>query len=320
MNDTIVVLVNGEVLANGQGSAISDQRENARVFAEGLKPILVSGQKVAVLHGNKPQIGFVLFRAEVASHVLHGIPLDVCGADTQGATGYMLSQAMMNVLLAEQLQRNVINTITQTVVDTKPQEEPALTAIGPWYDRERAEQYRSARGWVMLEDPGRGYRRAVPSLPPVEILEMESIKLMLDTGSIVIAGGGGGVPVARKGNQLQGLEAVVITEQVAGLFAKQLKARTMLMVVEKATKFIMARLSIDEKSRLTPAQLDEFLQKGKIESRTVRAQLTAASEFLHDGGELVVITTLDRLPYTLANNGGLWIGEPQVLLGSISDR
>src|SRR5512144_1190320 len=117
MKDTIVVLVNGEVLADGQGSGIPQQKKNAEFLAEALAPILTSEYQVVVMHGNKPQVGFVLFRSELASHILHAIPLDVCGADTQGATGYMLAQAFTNELEHRQVQRNVLAMMTQTLVD-----------------------------------------------------------------------------------------------------------------------------------------------------------------------------------------------------------
>lgn len=193
MGDTVVVLVNGEVLANGQGSRIADQRSNAKELAEGLLPLFQSNLKVAIMHGNKPQVGFVLFRSELASHVLHTIPLDVCGADTQGATGYMLSQAVMNVLSNHAIQRRVMCVLTQTLVDTsQPSEGVSVSAIGPWFDRDKAEQYRQTRGWTMIEDPGRGYRRAVPAYPAKEILEIEGVQQLVDDNNIVIAGGGGG--------------------------------------------------------------------------------------------------------------------------------
>lgn len=317
MSDTIVVLVNGEVLANGHGSSVPYQRENARELAEALAPILASNLKIAVLHGNKPQVGFVLFRSEIASHVLHAIPLDICGADTQGATGFILSQAFMNVLRKQNARRQVLCVMTQTLVDaTKPEVDKAVKTIGPWYDRDKAEQYRQTRGWVMLEEPGHGYRRAVPLLPPVEILEIEGIKPLVESGALVIAAGGGGIPVTynAQGN-LVGVEAVVETERVAIMMAHELKAETLLMVIEKDAKYIMSRLGVEKKTRLTPQELDDILLQETINSRTVRAQLKAASAFLHAGGKHVIVTTLRKLPQTLLQESGLWIGAGELSLG-----
>ena len=311
MSGTVVVLVNGEVLAKGQGSKISDQRLNAKMLSEGLYPLLASDLKLAVLHGNKPQVGFVLFRSELASHVLHAIPLDVCGADTQGATGYMLSQAFMNVLNQHQVKRAVMSILTQTLVDTShPEDSIPSKPIGPWFDRDKAEQYRQTRGWSMIEEPGRGYRRAVPSYPAKEILEFDAIQQVVQSGGIVIACGGGGIPVARnEQGVLNGIEAVIETEQIACLVARQLKANILLMVVENDDKFNLSGLSAETASHLSVEELDLFLANETINSTSVQNKLRAASQFLHSGGETVVITTLRGLPNTMTHQGGLRIGS-----------
>ncbi len=317
MSGTVVVLVNGEVLANGQGSTISNQRANAMMLAEGLLPLFASDTRVVVLHGNKPQVGFVLFRSELASHVLHGIPLDVCGADTQGATGFMLSQAFTNSLRRSGKRRRVMSVVTQTLVNTPPSGERQLRAIGPWYDRDKAEQYRQARGWTMIEEPGRGYRRAVPSLPPLEILEFEGIQQLVESGAIVIAAGGGGIPVVETANgDYEGIEAVVDTEQVACLVGRKLNAQMILSVVENDKKFVLSGFSAETKSHLSLEELDGILEHEKISSTTVFNKLKAASEFLHHGGRQVIITTLRKLPQTMANQSGLYIGpeKPGFLL------
>lgn len=311
MGDTVVVLVNGEVLANGQGSRISDQRGNAKELAESLLPLFRSRLKVAIMHGNKPQVGFVLFRSELASHVLHTIPLDVCGADTQGATGYMLSQAIMNVLSSHRIQRRVMCMLTQTLVDTsQPSEYVPVSAIGPWFDRDKAEQYRQTRAWTMIEDPGRGYRRAVPAYPPKEILEIDGVQQLVEENNIVIAGGGGGIPVVRNDNgEISGIEAVIETEQIACLMAQQLKARVLLSIIERDNKFILSGLSTEIRSHLSLEELDEIMVQGAFRSKSVQRLLDAASKFLHSGGEQVVVTTLRKLDDTLRKESGLWIGS-----------
>lgn len=310
MRDTIVVLVNGEVLTDGDGVTIPAQRANAVRLVNGLQSLLLSDLRIAILHGNKPQVGFVLLRSEIASHVLHTIPLDVCGADTQGATGYMLSQAMINLIQEQGSHRNVVSIVTQTLVQsTDPGEKESLKTIGPWYDRGKAETYRQTRGWTMLEEPGRGYRRSVPSLPPLEILEIQAIKQLVETNSIVIAAGGGGIPVIRNPQgKLEGIEAVVQTEAVAYILAQQLEAKILLMVVEADNKFTLARLTIEDLNHLNLDDLDTFLNQETIYSSSVRAKLNAASQFLHQGGELVIVTTLRKLSQTLEKKSGLWIG------------
>jgi len=310
MKDSVVILVNGEVFAGGPNSTIPDQLRNTKELAEGLFPILNSKMKVAILHGNKPQVGYVLFRSELASHVLHSIPLDVCGADTQGATGYMLSQSLMNVLNKHNSKRQVMCVLTQTVVDSNDAlfHQPAKS-IGPRFDRDKAEQHRQTRGWHIVEEPGFGYRRAVPAPPPLEIVEIDNIKQLVESGTIVVAAGGGGVPVVRKedGN-LEGVEAVVDTDQVACLLANALGAKVLLMVIEKDDKFVLSRLSTETNRHLSLQEVEELIAHETFEFNMVRAKLQASIKFLHGGGKQVIITTLQKLPSTLAKKSGLRIG------------
>jgi carbamate kinase len=312
MSGTVVALVSGEALADGRGATISDQKINAKELADGLLPLLNPGIKLAVLHGNKPQVGFVLFRSEVASHALHAIPLDVCGADTQGATGYMISQALRNTLNQHKIDRRVVCVLTQTLVESGDFDRAPLKAIGPWFDRDKAEQYRQARKWKIVEEPGRGYRRGVPSLPPLEIFEMAEIKSLVNAGKIVIAAGGGGIPVSRNSQGiLEGIEAVIDTEQVACMVAQEVKANVLLMIVDRDDKFIRSGLVMDRLNLISLSKLDEILGQETFQSGTVQSALRGASEFLHGGGEQVMITSLANLPKNLANKRGLRIGSPQ---------
>ncbi len=312
MSGTVVALVNGEALAGGHGSTIAEQKANARELADGLSPLLSAEIKLAVLHGNKPQVGFVLFRSEVASHALHAVPLDVCGADTQGATGYMISQALRNTLAHHQVDRQVVCLLTQTLIEAGSLDQAPLKAIGPWFDRDKAEQYRQSRKWKIVEEPGRGYRRAVPSLPPIKIFEMDAIKSLVDTGNIVIAAGGGGIPVKYSPQgALEGIEAVIDTEQVACMVAQEVNANILMMIVDRDDKFIRTGLVMDRPNVISLEKLDEILEQETIHSSTVQSSLRSASEFLHSGGEQVMISSLAKLPGNLANKSGLRIGSPR---------
>ena len=309
MSNTIVILVNGEVLAGSYGSTIKEQRDSARTLAEGLLPIISCDLKVAIMHGNKPQVGYVLFRSELASHVLHPIPLDICGADTQGATGYMLNQEIHGVLRENGCNRNIVTIVTQTIVNSDSKylnefDKP----IGPWMDFERAERRRQAYGWHIVEDPGYGFQRGVPSPPPIEIVEIEGIKQLVDSGMIVITAGGGGIPVvSREQGRLEGVEAVVDTDQVAGLLAQQLKAKAVLMVVDSDKKFIMSGISTEQYRRMSLLELENFLDTHTIHSDMVARKFNSIVQYLKVGGEQVVITTLRKLPEVFNRNSGLWI-------------
>lgn len=310
MKGTVVALVSGEALADGHGSTISAQLLNARDLADGLVPLLKADIKLAVMHGNKPQVGFVLFRSEVASHALHTIPLDVCGADTQGATGYMIAQALRNTMDLNKVERSVVCVLTQTLVEAGNLEQASLKAIGPWFDREKAEQYRQTRKWKIVEEPGRGYRRGVPSLPPVKIMEIDVIKALVDEGKIVIAAGGGGIPISYNAKgMLEGIEAVIDTERVACMVAQSVNANVLLLIVDRDDKFIRSGLMMDKLSVISLNELDEILQQEIIQSGTVQGALRAASEFLHKGGEQVMISSLGKLADNLINKRGLRIGS-----------
>jgi carbamate kinase len=309
MSETIVILVDGEVLADSRESTIEDQKGCAKVLAEGLLPILSSELKIAILHGNKPQVGYVLFRSELASHMLHPIPLDVCGADTQGATGYMLSQAILNELRMNKNKRHVMSVITQTVVSSDSENFKKIDKqIGPWMDYERAEQRRQLHGWQIVEESGYGFRRAVSSPPPIEILEIEGIKQLINSGTIVITAGGGGIPViVNDQGVLEGVEAVVDTDQVACMLAGQLGAKVMLMVVEHDSGFLSAGIGTGNYQSISRSQLEEMLTSNKIQSGFVRRKLSSAKEHLQSGGDQVIITTLRKLPATFRKESGLWI-------------
>lgn len=311
MSDNIVILVNGEVLADTKQSTIKDQKKNAGLLARELLPILKSDYNITLLHGNKPQVGYVLYRSELASHVLHQIPLDVCGADTQGATGYMLSQSLINTMRKNHCDRSVMSVMTQTVVDKNSQDynEPNKQ-IGPWMDKDRAEQRRQLYGWKITQEPGYGYRRVVPSPPPLEIVEIDGIRQLTQSGTIVVAAGGGGVPVKSDTNGLlEGLEVVVDTDHVASILAHQLKAETLLMIIEDDVKFLEAGLDRPDYCHLTFREFREMEKDVETSSSSVSRKLQSIKNYLNNGGNQVIVTTLRKLEPTLKKHSGLWIGD-----------
>lgn len=310
MTKTTVVLVNGEVLIDMPSPSIESQKQNATRLANGLTALLDSPDNLFIMHGNKPQIGAVLFRSEIASPILYPIPLDVCGADTQGATGYMLSQVITNTLKRLHVSRSVVSMVTQTLVDFSrdPNKNAERKAIGPWYDRSKADLYRQTRGWEIIEDQGHGYRRSVPLYHSVEVIEKNVILDLVNRGVVVIAAGGGGIPVVsdRQGN-LVGIEAVVDTEEVACSLARELAAETLLMVVENNNKFVISGLSVENKRVLTDQELEDIYTNTQIESSTVKSKIQAAIKFLRGGGREVIITTLLKLPDALKGEIGLFV-------------
>jgi len=314
MSERIVIMINGEVLAGTKTSTIKDQKINADLLAESLLPLLKSDQEIVLMHGNKPQVGYVLYRSELASHVLHQIPLDVCGADTQGATGYMLSQSLMNALRKSGCERSVMSIMTQTVVDKDSYDYQEYNKqIGPWFDKERAEQRRQLYGWTITQKPGYGYRRVVPSPPPLEIVEIDGIRQLTQSGTIVVAAGGGGIPVERnQDGLLKGLEVVVDTDHVASILAQKLEAETMLMIIEDDVKFLKAGLDHHDYRHLTFAEFEEMEDEDKTDSSSVKRKFQSIKNFLTNGGKQVIMTTLRKLESTLKKQSGLWIADEEI--------
>lgn len=310
MSETTVILVNGEALEDMDSPGISTQKEYIQRFAEGLTPLLESNKNLLIMHGNKPQVGFVLYRGEIASHILHPSPLDICGADTQGATGYMLSVAVLNELHKLHVERETFSIVTETRVDINSDTDThARKAIGPWFDRQRAEINHQTKGWEITEDPGYGYRRVVPYYKPIEILGINAIKSLVESGKIVIAAGGGGIPVAADENGiLNGIEAVIDTDAVASIIANELNAETLVMVVEGPQKFAKSNISIYEKNTMTLSQLEAMLQNGEINSSHVKNKIESAKNYLLQGPDrTVIITTIHFLNDTLLGKNGLTI-------------
>lgn len=311
MSETIVILVNGEALENMDSpGGIGTQKEYVQKFAEGLSPLLATSKNLFIMHGNKPQVGFVLYRGEIASHLIHPSPLDICGADTQGATGYMLSIAILNELRKLNIERETFSIITETRIDMDTDKNNLQKkAIGPWFDRQRADNYAQTKGWEILEDPGYGYRRVVPLYKPIEVLGVKAMKSLVESGNIVIAAGGGGIPVfVNRSGKLQGTESVIDTDAVAGIIANELDAETLVMVVEGPKKFAKSNISIFEKNSMKLSKLEEMLANGEITSGHVRNKIASARDYISAGSNRkVIIVPLHQLKDALNEKCGLQI-------------
>jgi len=297
MKESFVVLVEGEVLLNHRDRTFDEQYRNAFNLAEGLSGIIEDGSDLVLLCDNHPHVGYVLYRSELSSHLLHSVPLDVAIADSQGAIGYLLARAFTNMLLKHDVQRQVSSIFTQSLVDANHDvEQTPVRAIGPYFDRERAEQYRRTRGWTIVEEPGYGFRRAVHSLPPLEIIEMEEIKALVSRGNIVIAGGGGGIPVFHDENgELVGAEELVDPEATAFMMAKGIQADHLWMIVSRENGFLSNGIRLSTHNEMSLAQLEDLLQGGKIHSPSVLSKLSVADQFIRNGGKQVIFTTSSQL-------------------------
>ena len=307
----VVIAIGGNsLIRDGERGTVEEQLRNAGETCEAIASIVAAGYRVVVTHGNGPQVGDALLRSELAAAQVPPLPLDFCGAETQGSVGYVLQQMLGDALRRRGLSHPVVTVVTQVVVDandaafrkpTKP--------IGPFYTREEAEQRARELGWHIVEDAGRGFRRVVPSPEPREIVELVAIRQCLAGGAVVIAVGGGGIPVVRdteaSGGRLRGIEAVIDKDRASNLLATSLRAQVFLI----STSVDGVAMNYRQPSQrfldsLTVAEARRFLAQGHFPPGSMGPKIEAAIAFLENGGELVVITSPVGLAGALEGTSG----------------
>jgi carbamate kinase len=306
------------VLAVGGNSLIEDpkhvtvasQYEAARRTASHIVKLATEGHRIVIVHGNGPQVGFILRRAEFSRRILHTVPLDSCVADTQGAIGYNLQMAMYNEFTAAGLQRGVSTVVTQVEVD--PEDLSFIhpsKPIGTFMTKEDALFHEKTDGWQVVEDSGRGYRRVVPSPRPKRIVELETVRTLLDAGIIVIAAGGGGIPVtAGENGQLSGIEAVIDKDLAASLLAQQLHAD--LFVISTAVERVCLNYGTPQQQELdaiTRQQLIGFMTEGHFAPGSMLPKMQAVSEYIAETGKEGIITDPKHLYDAVTGAGGTHI-------------
>ena len=293
--DKLVVIAIGgnSLIKDPQHMSVFDQYRAAGETSDHIAAIIEEGFRVVIVHGNGPQVGFILLRSEMAKEVLHEVPLDTCGADTQGAIGYQISQNLDNELRRRGIDRPVIAVVTQVVVDgNDPGFETPAKPIGPFYSQESAEEHQKEEGWRMMEDSGRGWRRVVASPEPLQIVEEPVIRMLLQQDVVVVAGGGGGIPVLReRDGSLEGVAAVIDKDLTASLLAKNLGAGMLLI----STSIDRVAINFRQPNQLdldhvTVAEAREYMEAGHFAPGSMLPKINAAIDFLEHGGERVIIT------------------------------
>jgi carbamate kinase len=312
----IVAAIDGDLLVSGAvGSGIPGQKREIVRVVQSLSSLLRSNHELVLTHGNAPQVGYVLLRSEAASHIIHRVPLDVCGSDTQGATGYMLQQSILNWLRQASVNKEVCTLVTQVLVDeSDPDTDHPTRGVGPFYDREKAQAYASTHGWEFVLIPGYGYRRAVPSLMPKRIIEVNSIRSLLNKERIVICAGGGGIPVSyTPGGELYGLEVVVDKAFTTSLLAAQIEADGILFISIQARVEELLHKKMERSPIHFPPEYAESLlapQSGVDED--MHSKLLASRWFIQKGGKWVVITSPGYIRETPFDCGGILIEKESI--------
>ena len=310
MAKTALIAIGGNSLIRaGEKGTIAEQLANTRRTAESIVHIIRAGFHVVVTHGNGPQVGAALLRSEQAANQVYTHPLDVCDATTQGEIGYLLQQSLQAELAKVGLTTPVATVVTQVVVSpADPAMEHPTKPIGPFYSEREAHERRDRLGWTVVEDAARGYRRVVPSPEPLEIVEESVIRRLIDTGVLVIAVGGGGIPVVRRGRELHGVEAVIDKDRASALLAARLGTRHFIISTDADRVYVNYKRP-DQRplGRVTAAEVEGYYREGQFPPGNMGPKIESALRFLRDGGREVIITSYERLPDAVRGEAGTHI-------------
>jgi carbamate kinase len=307
---TLLLAVGGNSLIRaGEKGSVAEQLANARRTAAEIVGLIREGYRLIVTHGNGPQVGAALLRSERAASQVPGHPLDVCDASTQGEIGYLLQQSLINEMSRAGVRVPVVTVLTQCVVsaDDPAMQQPSKP-IGPFYSRVDAEERKRLLGWQIVEDAARGYRRIVPSPDPIEIVELEVIHDLVEDGVLVIACGGGGIPVIRSNGALQGVEAVIDKDRASALLAASLGVD--LFAISTDTDFVYLDYKKPTQRPLTyvtAAELEEYARAGHFPPGNMGPKVESVLRFLRQGGKEAVITSYQYLTRAVAGLAGTHI-------------
>jgi carbamate kinase len=292
-----VVAIGGNSLIKDKAhQTVEDQYLAAKATTRCIADMVEMGWEVAITHGNGPQVGFILRRSEIAHRVegMHEVPLDVCGADSQGAIGYALQQTLQNELYRRGVKKKVVTVITQVLIDsTDPAFKNPTKPIGGFMDEAEAQRRAQEMGWTVIEDSGRGWRRVVPSPMPKEIVELETVQTLLDVGIVTITVGGGGIPVYDRGDgDYLGTAAVIDKDYASSLLARELKAD--LLLISTAVEKVALNFGKPEQQwvdKITLAEARRFLAEGSHFGKgSMEPKIQAILWYLEAGGKEAIIT------------------------------
>jgi carbamate kinase len=308
MPKVVIAIGGNSLIPDADHKSVQDQYVAAAETDDHIASLVEQGWDVAISHGNGPQVGFILRRSELASSELHEIPLDYCGADTQGAIGYMLQQNLVNDFRQRGIRKNVATVVTQVEVDVN---DPAFKSpskpIGSFMEEDEAMRRRDNEGWDIKEDAGRGWRRVVASPAPKRIVELEVIQQLLDAGVVTIAVGGGGIPVvANESGDLEGIAAVIDKDLASALLASQVDAD--LLLISTAVEQVALNFGTPDQrwvDKFTLAEVKQYLEEGgHFAEGSMAPKMRAVVQFLEAGGKEALITNPQNIERAMAGETG----------------
>jgi carbamate kinase len=305
----LIAVGGNSLIRAGQKGSIPEQMENARQISRAIVTLLKDGLRLVVTHGNGPQVGAALLRSERAAGQVYEQGLDVCVAATQGEIGYILQQSMQREILDAGLRHHVAAVVTQVLVRADdPAFQNPTKPIGPFYSESVAEEKIRTLGWRMVEDASRGYRRVVPSPEPVEIIEAEAIRLIMKQGILVIATGGGGIPVIRANGCLKGVDAVIDKDRASMLLAEQLGVDLLVFSTDADHVYLDYRKPGQRALKNVVArEIRGHMEAGQFPPGSMGPKVEATLNFLEHGGKEAVITSLETLVEAVHGSAGTHI-------------
>ena len=311
MSKTLVIALGGNAIKSAKEKGTNqEQFNNVNQTTKHLAQLVKEGYDLVITHGNGPQVGNLLLQHDMAKDKVPALPMDVCGAQSQGQIGYMIQQTLINHFKILGINKPVVTIVTQVEVDINDSafKNPAKP-VGPFYTKEQADQIKTDNpDFVIKEDAGRGYRRVVPSPLPINNLEIESVKTLISTGAVVITSGGGGIPVVKENNQYQGVEAVIDKDFAGELLAELVKADYFIILtdVEKvAINFNQPNQK--ELDKMIIAEAEKYLKEGHFAPGSMEPKVKAAVKFIKSGGQKVIITRPFRILEALKGKTGTLI-------------
>lgn len=310
MPKTILIAIGGNSLIRaGEKGTVAEQAVNARRTAAAIVGLVREDYRLVITHGNGPQVGADLLRSERAIDQVPGLPLDVCGAATQGEIGYLLVQALRTELELAGLHVPVVSVVTQSIVSS---EDPAMQhpskPIGPFYSRADAEDRKRTLGWQIVEDAARGYRRVVPSPDPKEIVELEVIRDLVNDGVLVVACGGGGIPVVEENGKLRGVEAVIDKDRASALLAAELGVDIFAISTDADYVYLDYKKPTQRPiTSISAAEVEKHHEAGQFPPGNMGPKIESALRFLRSGGHEVIITSYEHLYDAVLGKAGTHI-------------
>lgn len=322
MKSMLIAVGGNSLIRAGEKGTVAEQLANARRTAAAILGLIRAGYHLVITHGNGPQVGAQLLRSERASDQVPGQTLDVCGASSQGEIGYLLMQALSDELAAAGLKTPVVSLVTQTIVS---RDDPAMQhptkPIGPFYSRSDAEDRHRRLGWQIVEDAARGYRRVVPSPEPIEIVEFDIIRRLMNDGVLVVACGGGGIPVVSANGALAGVEAVIDKDRASALLAAQLGVDIFAISTDTDYVYLDYKKATQRPlTRVTLSEMQTHFEAGHFPPGNMGPKIESALRFLRAGGKEVVITSYDHLCDAVAGTAGTHIVPDQASRESANVR